>query len=156
MVELCDECGFDARRVIDEESELITALEELAGLLDHPDAHRRPAPETWSAQEYVDHLLQVTEALLADIADIADIHPPPAVTDLASAARAVSGLVPRLDAAARMAVLHGTYSQPVTVQWIVRHLLHDTQHHVLDLRRGYARLALADLPGEWDAGQRPE
>jgi hypothetical protein len=34
----------------------------------------------------------------------------------------------------------------VTVEWIVRHLLHDVEHHVLDIGRGYARLALADHP----------
>jgi len=34
----------------------------------------------------------------------------------------------------------------MTVGGIVLHLLHDLEHHVLDVRRGYARIAMADHP----------
>lgn len=44
----------------------------------------------------------------------------------------------------RTGVLSGEYPFDVTVDWIVLHLLHDLEHHVLDVRRGYARLTLAD------------
>jgi hypothetical protein len=44
-------------------------------------------------------------------------------------------------------VLSGAYPFDVTVDWIVQHLLHDLEHHALDVRRGYARLAMADHPG---------
>jgi len=50
------------------------------------------------------------------------------------------------DAADLAGVLEGEYPIPVTVAWIVLHLLHDLEHHVLDIRRGYAKLAMADHP----------
>ena len=46
----------------------------------------------------------------------------------------------------RVGVLSGQYPFDVSVDWIALHLLHDLEHHVLDVRRGYARLALADHP----------
>jgi hypothetical protein len=66
MAELCDERGFDARELTggeDEAARLDTAYAALDRLLDHRDAGRRPAPETWSGQEYVDHCIEVAEAL---------------------------------------------------------------------------------------------
>ena len=45
-------------------------------------------------------------------------------------------MVPAFTTAQRAEVLPDTYPQPVTVEWLVRHLLHDTEHHVLDVRRG--------------------
>ncbi|GCD92117.1 hypothetical protein [Nocardioides sp. LS1] len=65
LVELCDECGFDARDLTDgrdETERLITAYADLERLLTHPDADRRPEPETWSAREYVDHCVEVCGA----------------------------------------------------------------------------------------------
>jgi hypothetical protein len=152
LVELCDECGFDARDVADDHSALVAALEALAALLDHQDADRRSSPETWSAAEYVQHVCEVTQALLAYVADVTSHPRPGPVSDLADAGCAVSALVPVLSTADRAAVVRGVYSYPVTVEWVVRHLLHDVEHHVLDLRRNYARMALAGLPGSWDAG----
>ena len=55
-------------------------------------------------------------------------------------------VVPTFPTAQRAEVLRDTYPQPVTVEWVVRHLLHDTEHHVLDVRRGYATLAMGDFP----------
>jgi hypothetical protein len=43
-------------------------------------------------------------------------------------------------------VLSGAFSVDLTVDGIVLHLLHDLEHHLLDFRRGYARLAMADHP----------
>ena len=68
------------------------------------------------------------------------------LNDSAACRRAVAVLVPPLTEAQRATVLHGQYQQPVTVEWLLRHLLHDTEHHVLDVRRGYASLAMADHP----------
>jgi len=51
-----------------------------------------------------------------------------------------------LSAEDRRAVLSDKYRFDVTVEWIVRHLLHDLEHHVLDIRRGYAGFAMADHP----------
>jgi hypothetical protein len=55
-------------------------------------------------------------------------------------------VVPAFTTTQRAEVLRDTYPQPVTVEWLVRHLLHDTEHHVLDVRRGYATLAMGDFP----------
>lgn len=149
LAELCDECGFDARELVDgtdETARLDAAYANLERLLDHPDADRRPAPETWSAREYVDHTVEVTGGLLDWACATAGVQGPPPPDDLAGCRRAVSTVVPSLTNEQRAEVLHDTYPQPVTVEWLVRHLLHDTEHHVLDLRRGYARLAMAELP----------
>lgn len=36
---------------------------------------------------------------------------------------------------------------PVSPAWMLNHLLHEVEHHILDIRRGYARMTLADRPG---------
>jgi hypothetical protein len=148
MAELCDECGFDARELTggeDEAARLDTAYADLERLLDHPDAGRRPAPETWSAREYVDHCVEVAGALLEFACSTAGAATPEPPADLAGCRRAVADVIPPLTTAQRAEVLADTYPQPVTVEWLIRHLLHDTEHHVLDLRRGYAKLAMADF-----------
>ena len=149
MVELCDECGFDARELTggsDEAARLDAAYADLQRLLDHPDAGRRPAPETWSAREYVDHCVEVTGVILEWACSTAGATPPEHPGDLAGCRSAVAGSVPAFTTAQRAEVLPDTYPQPVTVEWLVRHLLHDTEHHVLDVRRGYATLAMGDFP----------
>lgn len=149
MVELCDECGFDARELTgnrDEQQRLVAAYADLERLLDHSDADRRPAADTWSAREYVDHCVDVAEVILGWVANLTDGGAREELSDLAACRRAVAVLVPPLTEAQRAAVLNGQYQQSVTVEWLLRHLLHDTEHHVLDVRRGYASLAMADHP----------
>lgn len=149
MVELCDECGFDARELTgnrDEQQRLVAAYADLERLLDHSDADRRPAADTWSAREYVDHCVDVAEVILGWVANLTDGGAREELSDLAACRRAVAVLVPPLTEAQRAAVLNDQYQQSVTVEWLLRHLLHDTEHHVLDVRRGYASLAMADHP----------
>jgi hypothetical protein len=148
MVELCDECGFDARGLTggdDEAQRLDTAYAALESLLNHRDADRRPAPETWSAQEYAEHCIEVAGVLLEMVCTTAGTTAPQHPTDLAGCRSAVAAVVPGFTQAQRAEVLPDVYPQPVTVEWLIRHLLHDTEHHVLDLRRGYAKLAMADF-----------
>lgn len=152
-IELCDQCGFDARSVTDETAELDQVFAQLARLLDHPYRGRRPEPETFSADEYVVHGIDVTRGLLAMIADVTGIEPRTEVVDLASARAASAQVLPLLTGARRDARLTGSYSHDVSAGWIARHLLHDLTHHVLDIRCGYAALALAELPGDWTAGR---
>jgi len=149
MVELCDECGFDAREFTgnrDDQHRLVVAYADLERLLDHSDADRRPAADTWSAREYVDHCVDVAEVILGWVADLTDGGAREELSDLAACRRAVAFLVSPLTEAQRATVLHDQYQQSVTVEWLLRHLLHDTEHHVLDVRRGYASLAMADHP----------
>lgn len=84
--------------------------------------------------------------ILGWVAELIDGGARGELSDLADCRRAVPVSVRPLTEAQRAAVLHGQYQQPVTVEWLLRHLLHDTEHHVLDLRRGYASLAKADQP----------
>ena len=56
------------------------------------------------------------------------------------------GKVPAITDNQRGLLLFNEYPFPVSVEWLLRHLLHDLQHHVLDIRRGAARIALTDLP----------
>ena len=145
-VELCDECGFDSRQVTDDLGDLDATFVALAGLCDHADAARRPEAETFSADEYVEHCVEVTNGLLAYLTRITDIPDRSPATDLAQARVAAAAVVGGLTDTSRQAVLSGEYPIDVTAEWIVLHLLHDLQHHVLDVRRGYASLAMADLP----------
>ena len=148
-IELCDECGFDARDFTcnqDEQQRLDAAYADLERLRDHPDFDRRPAPETWSAREYVDHCVEVAAVILGWVGDLTDGGARKELRDLAACRRAVALSVPPLTEDKRAAVLHGEYQQPVTVEWLLCHLLHDAEHHVLDLRRGYASLAMANHP----------
>lgn len=149
LVELCDECGFDARDVADEGAGLLAAMARLEELSDHPDSGLRPAPETWSAREYVEHCHDVSRELLGYVCTVTSRPAPTDLNDLASARAAVSSLVPALTAEERAAELSDVYPFPVSVTWILRHLLHDLEHHVQDLRRGYAMLALARHEGPY-------
>lgn len=152
-IELCDQCGFDARAVTDERAELDLVFGQLTRLLDHPYRARRPEPETFSADEYVDHCVEVTRALLGMITDVTEVEQRDDIVDLPSARAAAAHVQSGLTEDQRAARHSGTYSHDVSAGWIAGHLLHDLSHHVLDIRCGYAKLALAELPGDWDAGR---
>ena len=96
MVELCTECGFDARELAgnqDEQLRLDTAYADLERLRHHPDLDRRPAPETWSAREYVEHCLEVAAVILGWVADLTGTRAPLGFADLAACRRAVALVV---------------------------------------------------------------
>ena len=82
--------------------------------------------------------------LLGYITRITEIPDQAPAGDLDEARSAVATVVGGLNSTNRRAVLSGEYPFDVTAGWIVRHLVHDLQHHLLDIRRGYARLAMAD------------
>jgi hypothetical protein len=107
----------------------------------------------FSADEYVEHCVDVTRALLGMISEVTGIEPQTDVVDLPSARAASERVLPALTGGHRAARHTGSYSHDVSAGWIARHLLHDLTHHVLDIRCGYAKLALAQLPGEWTAGR---
>ena len=145
-VELCDECGYDSRSVDDPATRLDAAYVELAALLEHPDAEARPAEETWSGREYVDHCVVVSRELLRMVSLATGRRPSSAVDDHASARSAASELVPALSSEDYATVVPEETPLPVTVGWAVLHLLHDLGHHAWDVRRGYARVSMAALP----------
>jgi hypothetical protein len=142
-VELCDECGFDGR----EQRRLTTALAEayasLAQLSRHPDATRRPHADTWSGKEYAEHCVDVSDQIVAICNRGAERPESAPLLSLSDAAAATAELVRELSVAQWDA---GTDGWPfeVSVRGAVVHLLHDLEHHVMDIRCGYAKLGLTD------------
>lgn len=145
-VEVCDECGFDARTVHDEEVAFAGVFAAFADLAQRDEADRKPSEEVLSADEYVDHCVEVTETLLGYITDRLGTDGV-ACPDLDAARSAVTTMLPGLTAEQRGAVIDDVYPWPVNVQWVLSHLLHDLAHHALDIRRAYAGFVLSDSAG---------
>jgi hypothetical protein len=142
-VELCDECGFDAREPRDLATAFAEAYASLTQLASHPDAGTRPEPETWSGTEYVEHCVDVASQIVAICNRGAGRPESAPVVSISAAAAATAELVRELSAAQWEA---GTDGWPfeVSVGGAATHLLHDLEHHVWDVRRGYAKLGLAN------------
>ncbi|HEX5400884.1 MAG TPA: hypothetical protein VFX16_01135, partial [Pseudonocardiaceae bacterium] len=142
MTEICDECGFDSRRVVDVVAGLRAVLTAMHCLLTDPDVDQRPAPETWSATEYVEHSLFVVRETAEEVAVAAGqaVATPP--TDCMGALAIVDALVAgpagrRLDE-----LMLDTPFATISARDNLPHALHDLEHHLLDIRRGYSRIAL--------------
>jgi hypothetical protein len=146
QVELCDECGFDGRDVAGDAAELVAVCGRLAALVnERKNASERPRPEIFSATEYVQHSVEVIEGILGYIATVIGIQAPQ-VGDLGTAVRVAQAILPSITTDQRAALLHDKYPFPASVDWLLQHLLHDLQHHVLDIHRGYARITMSVLP----------
>ena len=146
LIELCDECGFDARQVVHPPTELDDAFTQMGALVADPRAGRQPEEGVWSAEEYVAHSVEITAALLEFVTRITDIPEETGIDDLATAQAAARRVASQVTGERREAVLEDVYPFEVTAEWVVLHLLHDLSHHVLDIRRGLARVAMDDLP----------
>jgi len=142
-IELCDECGFDGRNARAERDDICAAFAAVQRLTTHPDAGRRPAPQTWSAVEYAAHSVQVTGALIQMASMALDRDEPTAPGNLRDAAAAAIAFADSLLAGDRKVQVPG-FPFDITVAGIVTHLLHDVEHHVLDARKGLASLALVE------------
>lgn len=146
VVELCDECGFDARDVVDQTAGLHAAIADLQRLSMLPHAERRPEPDTYSAREYAEHGREVTMAILGYVAQVTGR---PLARDAASVgecANVLDDVLEELAPQERDLTLSDVYPSDVSVDWLLAHLHHDLEHHVLDVRRGLARIAMSDLP----------
>jgi hypothetical protein len=142
-VELCDECGFDGREERDLGGSFEVAFDSLRRLTAHSDSGRRPEDETWSGSEYAQHCVEVVAEIL-EMVDRAtgrnDAVQPRSLQDASSeTARRVVGL-----AEEEWPLLVDGWPFEVSVHGALVHLLHDLEHHVWDIRRGYAALALRD------------
>ena len=142
-IELCDECGFDERLPRDLAAAFADVFTSLDRLQAHPDVDRRPEPETWSGAEYAEHCVDGTDQTLAICRRAVALPEGTPVISLAEAATATADLIAGLTERQWDAVTDG-WSFEVLVRGAVVHLLHDLEHHLLDVRRGYAKLGLAD------------
>jgi hypothetical protein len=142
IAEVCDECGFDSRRAADVSAGLRAVLTAMHGLLTNPDADRRPTATTWSAVEYVAHSIDVVAETVGEVADAAGLPMPAPPTDCPSALTALDALLagpagPQLDE-----LMLTTPFATISARDNLHHALHDLEHHLLDIRRGYGRIAL--------------
>ncbi|WP_446665060.1 hypothetical protein [Flexivirga sp. B27] len=143
--ELCDECGFDSRRA-NVDVDIPASIAMLRSLVDDPRATERPTPETWSTDEYTAHCLELLGESISVI-DTGKPEPRCAIADLADGlvkARSLLDSVAGTDLH-RPIDVGGDF--PATPAWMLHHLLHDLEHHALDIRRGYAKLELQRLNG---------
>jgi hypothetical protein len=142
-VELCDECGFDEREPRDLPTAFADVYASLERLQGHPDAGRRPEPDTWSGTEYAEHCVDGADQTLAMCRRAVGLPEARSAASLPEAAAATDELVERLSDSQWDAVTDG-WSFEVPVRSALVHLLHDLEHHLWDVRRGYAKLGLAD------------
>lgn len=163
--ETCAECGFDGTRwdlpdILGTLPVLGALWREAAEGIDEDVLRARPAPDVWSAAEYADHSADIVRidglglAILLAGEDMAieadDVDVPTPSRD----AR-FEDSVDRLDA--ELATLHrlvagapgaapgwsSTLTTPegsVDAGWLLRHVVHDVTHHLMDIGRGLQRL----------------
>jgi hypothetical protein len=160
----CEECGFDGEKWSD--TEAVAALADLhvrfanaVADLSADELFRRPVENQWSITEYTDHVREVLFGMRfllemvvtqsgTDLGESpsSPFSPEPRSIDIdlallgieqesISLLDSISGLSPSQWSA--MATLDGT---PVDPHWIIRHAVHDSTHHLLDIER--LRLAL--------------
>ena len=142
LVELCDECGFDGREDTDIASRLAAGYSTLMSLVIREGSQRRPAEGTWSGVEYGDHIVEVTAGILDGCRRALGLTEAPPMTDLAAAGDAAVALAAGLSAGDR-ALTMDLWPFGANVEAACMHLLHDLEHHVLDVRKGLAVLGLS-------------
>ncbi len=143
--ELCDECGFDSRRS-DVFRDLPAALDALARQERELCSDIRPEAGTWSAEEYVDHCLDTASEAVAVILS-GDPEQSTPFDGVAPAKEQITSLLHELDRNQMDREIDVGGPFPASPAWMLNHLLHEVEHHVLDIRRGYARMTLADQSG---------
>ena len=141
-VELCDECGFDAREPRDLPTAFAEAYASLEHLRGHPDAATGPRPRPGRARS-TSTTAWTSRARSWRSADRGAGRPESAPSvSISEVAAATAELVHELSDAQWDAATDGGPIE-LSVRGAAMHLLHDLEHHVWDIRRGYAKLALA-------------
>jgi DinB superfamily len=157
--ERCDSCGFDGEKWSDSAS-----ISAIAGLpirfahavagLSTDDLLRRPLDGQWSIAEYVDHGREVLFGMrfLLDISaarpgtDLGEspsspFEPEPRQIDIDAAVVGIEREVTSLVKTFSELSPHEWHSTitldaaKVDPHWIVRHAVHDSTHHLLDMER---------------------
>jgi hypothetical protein len=161
----CPECGFDASSV--SSTAVAEALRDNAsiwpGLLERPDANRRPSEDKWSALEYGCHVRDVfvlfdrrlSLMLEQDNPDFAnwdqdetaiesrysEQDPALVAQDLLVAGTALANRFDTVSGDAWSRTGSRSDGSHFTVDTFARYLLHDPVHHVYDVETGYEQLA---------------
>ena len=165
--EHCDACDFDGASY--EPNPLLDAIRELGPrwrriLLDAGDELRvRPAPQTWSALEYAAHSRDVTALHVFGVEQALTIDEPrfPEIDGSGLVERAAESytaedphvvameLEDETQKLADLAAAAGpdSWSRGITVgdshsdvRFLLEHALHDSHHHLVDVRNGLAVL----------------
>jgi DinB superfamily len=153
----CAECGYDAGGYPD--AAIAAAIRRNAGawpaVLERPDARVRPDDATWSPLEYSAHVRDVLRIYRTRLALMVDTDDPlypnwdqdatavaeryndqdPAVVaaELADAASAIADAFDDLDASDWQRVGRRSDGANFTVSSISKYLLHDLEHHRVDV-----------------------
>jgi hypothetical protein len=166
--EICDECGFDGSLLSD--ADVVMRYQDLprqwAVLLSQGEEvllRQRPKPTSWCGFEYARHFAVGLRWLADILGGVATPAPAPPTDDPAGhgdLCREWSRvmLIERIDAGVSamlpFACRHEAVRQPganavsfgafeLSLGTALRHGIHDSEHHVLDVRRGVAALKLA-------------
>jgi len=172
-IEICDECGFHGAFIGMNEAgvALRTLGDRWASVFSHSEelVRARPEPETWCAVEYAQHSTFAIGAIewaarefvagrspdwtqepqgLAgqfehETHDCKRFELGSTLDALTAAAKSMAAFATDLspDEQARTA----EYGEGLVINTVavVRHALHDSEHHLLDIRRGVARMQLS-------------
>lgn len=172
FAEVCDECGFDGGLIdMSEAVAMLRSLgDRWALVFTHSEEllRARPAPDVWCAVEYSQHTTHATGSIEWAAREFVDGRSPDwsqmppdlagqfehtdhdcdrfeivsTLDELGSAARSMAAFAESLtpEALDRRADYRG--GRIVNTAAVLRHALHDAEHHLLDIRRGIARLRL--------------
>jgi hypothetical protein len=173
FVEVCDECGFDGALIdMGEAAAMLRGLgDSWASVFSHPEGllRARPAPATWCPVEYTQHTTFALGAIewaagqfvdgrspdwTQEPGDLAgefehDLHNcdrfeiASTLDALNSAARSMAAFAENLTTAEQDRRADYGGGLVINTAAVVRHALHDAEHHLLDIRRGIARLQLS-------------
>jgi hypothetical protein len=108
-----------------------------------PQATERLERDVWSAAEYAEHVISGSERVVTVVTAALGRPSPDAVSDLASAKAIIIECLRSISEADRE-VPCPFDGAPTDVGTLLLHLLHDIEHHVLDVRRGLAKLTIRE------------
>jgi hypothetical protein len=141
VIEICDQCGFDTRLVSNLSVAMSAGFDAMAELQLSPQATERPEQDVWSAVEYAEHVVSGSERVVA-LVHAAVGRPSPATVSHVASAKAITIACLRSISEADRDIPCPFEGAPTTVEGLLLHLLHDIEHHVLDVRRGLAKLTI--------------
>jgi hypothetical protein len=173
FVEICDECGFDGALIdMGKAAAMLSSLgDRWASLFSHSEEllRARPAPDTWCSVEYAQHTAFAIDAIEwaarqfvegrspdwtqeprdlggtfeHDLHDCGQYSVAATLDVLSSAAQSLAAFATALTPEEQSRQADYGDGLIINTAAVVRHALHDAEHHLLDARRGVARLQLS-------------